>query len=133
MIVFDNLVQNIAPHFLLYEFLISDSRSPFYNALNLNAFFSSEGKEIILSNIKNVGSILEEIREDYGQPIIVTSGFRCPSVNSYYKGSKNSYHLSGRAVDIKYSSHLAQICTTFRDRLKELIINKQKGYIHIAI
>lgn len=38
--------------------------------------------------------ILDDIREHYGAPIIVTSGVRCPSHNEYVGGVSNSWHLN---------------------------------------
>jgi len=44
--------------------------------------------------------LLERIRLWVGQPVIVTSGYRCPEHNASVGGMKNSLHLEGRAVDI---------------------------------
>ncbi len=46
-------------------------------------------------------SILEKVRSHFGKPIIVTSACRCESHNKDIGGSANSYHLKGRASDIK--------------------------------
>lgn len=43
---------------------------------------------------------LDKMREEYGQPIIVTSGFRCKDHNKRVGGSPRSQHLYGRAADI---------------------------------
>lgn len=51
--------------------------------------------------IKLVENILDPLREAYGKPIIVTSGFRCEKLNKIVKGSKTSQHQSGEAVDIR--------------------------------
>ena len=51
-------------------------------------------------NLKLV-KILDEIREYFGQPVIVTSGCRCANHNAKQKGSSpNSRHISGKAADI---------------------------------
>jgi len=44
---------------------------------------------------------LQPIRDAWGEPIIVCSGYRCPAVNKAVGGVKNSDHLYGNAVDIK--------------------------------
>ena len=41
------------------------------------------------------------VREDYNQPMIITSGYRHLAYNDTIGGAKNSPHLYGRAVDIK--------------------------------
>lgn len=45
---------------------------------------------------------LEEVRRRIGnRPIIVTSGYRCPTHNARVGGAKNSQHKYGRAADIR--------------------------------
>ena len=45
--------------------------------------------------------LLEPAREAIGCPIIITSGFRNPRVNTLVGGVKNSQHLVGQAADIR--------------------------------
>ena len=47
-----------------------------------------------------VNNLLDPVRQAWGKPIIVTSGFRCRALNDRVKGSKNSQHTFGYAVDI---------------------------------
>lgn len=51
--------------------------------------------------ISLVENILDPLREAYGKPIIVTSGYRCKSLNTLVGGAKNSQHLTGEAADIR--------------------------------
>ena len=48
-----------------------------------------------------VNYILDPLREAYGKPIIVTSGFRCERLNKLVNGSKTSQHRTGQAADIR--------------------------------
>lgn len=45
--------------------------------------------------------VLQPLRNRLGKPVIITSGFRCPLVNSKVGGANNSQHLTGCAADIK--------------------------------
>ena len=47
-----------------------------------------------------VEQLLDPIRRRYGAPIIVTSGFRCPALNTAVGGVANSHHIIGCAADI---------------------------------
>ena len=47
-----------------------------------------------------VEQLLDPIRRRYGAPIIVTSGYRCPALNTAVGGVANSHHIIGCAVDI---------------------------------
>jgi len=52
-------------------------------------------------NIRNlVEKILDPLREAWGQPIIVSSGYRCGRLNKIVKGKPTSQHLLGQAADI---------------------------------
>lgn len=50
---------------------------------------------------KLVTNILDPLREMYGKPIHVNSGFRATNVNKAVNGAKNSDHLFGFAADLK--------------------------------
>ncbi len=43
---------------------------------------------------------LQDLRTKIGKPIIITSGYRCPSYNEDVGGTKGSYHLYGMAADV---------------------------------
>ena len=45
-------------------------------------------------------SVLQEIRDHFGQPIKIASGLRCEKRNQQVKGAKKSQHLLGNAADI---------------------------------
>lgn len=47
-----------------------------------------------------VGCILDPLRNRFGYPILVTSGYRHPELNMLLGGAKNSQHMTGEAADI---------------------------------
>jgi uncharacterized protein YcbK (DUF882 family) len=47
-----------------------------------------------------VNNILDPLREAYGKPIIVSSGYRCPKLNKAVGGVPTSQHMLGQAADI---------------------------------
>ncbi len=50
---------------------------------------------------KLIDNVLDPLRELYGKPIIVNSGYRCTKLNKAIGGAKNSQHLVGQASDIR--------------------------------
>lgn len=50
-----------------------------------------------------VDKVLDPLREKYGKPITVNSGYRCPELNKAVGGSKTSDHMNGFSVDITAS------------------------------
>lgn len=51
-----------------------------------------------------VDNVLQPLRDMYGKPIRVNSGYRSPVVNRYVKGAVSSQHLKGQAADITAGS-----------------------------
>ena len=47
-----------------------------------------------------VDLLLDPIREAWGEPIVVSSGYRCKQLNALVGGAKYSHHILGCAADI---------------------------------
>lgn len=45
--------------------------------------------------------VLQPIRDAWGRPVVISSGYRCPKLNAAVGGVKGSQHLLGQAADIK--------------------------------
>lgn len=58
----------------------------------------------IMDNIIFTMECLDKIREEYGLPLYITSGYRCKELNDRLKGSKTSQHMKGQAADINLGS-----------------------------
>ena len=48
-----------------------------------------------------IEKVLDPLREAYGKPIIVTSGYRCERLNRAVGGAASSQHVKGEAADIR--------------------------------
>jgi zinc D-Ala-D-Ala carboxypeptidase len=55
--------------------------------------------EVILNLKALCENVLQPLRDWYGKPITITSGYRSPELNKAIKGAKNSDHMRGQAVD----------------------------------
>lgn len=49
----------------------------------------------------NAANALDELRAAFGEPIVITSGARCPAHNAVVGGEKDSWHLKGKAFDVR--------------------------------
>lgn len=49
---------------------------------------------------------LDGIREGYGKPIVITSGYRCQALNKAVGGKPNSQHQRAQAADLKWDNEL---------------------------
>ena len=77
--------------------------------------------------------MLDQVREEYGKPIRISSGYRTEEANLKVGGVKNSSHLKGLAVDVKVKNskeryELLNILTKYFYR-----IGIGQNFIHIDI
>lgn len=67
--------------------------------------------EVKANLFKLVTTILQPIRDEFGEPVIVGSGYRCPKLNAAVGGVPNSEHMAKNgtaAADIKTKSDTLQ-------------------------
>lgn len=78
-------------------------------------------------------SLLNRIREDYGKPIIVTSGARCAAYNRLVKGAPNSEHTKGNAVDLVRTQDLLDFLKARLEHYKVCMEDPEDtpGWLHI--
>lgn len=55
----------------------------------------------IKQRLEKVIEFINPIREAWGSPINITSGYRCPELNKKVGGSSTSAHMLGWAVDMQ--------------------------------
>lgn len=85
-----------------------------------NKIDNTPTKEQESNLIQLVENILDPLREEYGKPIIVESGFRNNKVNALVGGSKTSQHLTGQAADIHTVEDTPQENKKLFDLIKKL-------------
>ena len=88
-----------------------------------------------------VRCVLDPLREHWGLPIRVTSGYRCPELNDELCGVEDSYHMEGCAADIsawdpernvELMSLIRALHLTGRIVLTECYLGPKARYIHVA-
>ena len=93
-------------------------------------------KEVEDNLIKLIEAILDPLREWYGKPIRVNSGYRCEALNSAIGGAKNSQHTTGMAADIDAGSveENKKLFDYIKDNLEfdQLIDEKHLSWVHIS-
>lgn len=92
----------LSKNFALREF----TRSATANRFEIYNLPSREARENLTLLCEKV---LQPIRDKWGKPIHVSSGYRCPTLNKLVGGVSNSDHIYGCAADI----------TTMEDTPKE--------------
>ena len=94
-----------------------------------------------LANLKTlVRCVLDPVREAWGKPIVVSSGYRCEELNQKVGGAEYSYHRLGMAADIYPANGDTEGLYQLVERLfcqrkigiTECYYDAKHGYIHIA-
>lgn len=84
-----------------------------------------------------VDHVLDPLREAWGRPITVNSGYRCAELNRVVGGAKNSQHLTGEAADITTGNNadnrrLFQLAIDLGLPFDQLIDESNFKWIHIS-
>ena len=88
-----------------------------------------------------VQQLLDPIREAWGEPIVVSSGYRCKQLNALVGGAKYSHHMLGCAADIiagnradhrKLFRLIVQMQQEGRIKFTQLIWEGDGRWIHIS-
>lgn len=83
-----------------------------------------------------VDNILDPLRELYGKPITVNSGYRCPVVNKAVGGSATSDHVKGFAADItggsKEENERLFNIIKHNFHFSQLIDEKNFSWVHVS-
>lgn len=59
----------------------------------------------VVKNLQyGVDMVLDPLRRLHGKPVIIGSGYRCPTLNKLVGGVANSWHMKGNAADIHINS-----------------------------
>lgn len=119
---------NLSPHFTLEEMTRSE-----YAA---RRGWPNEPEAKQLDNLKRTCALLEKVRELADRPIIITSGYRSPNVNSAIGGSKNSQHCEGCAADIRavgLSPDDLMLLIVGSDIKYDQLIREFDSWVHISV
>ena len=124
----------LSPHLTLGEMTTSNHKEV-YNIPSHEA----------IANLKRLCGWLEVLRERYGEPIRINSGYRSPQLNRKIGGAPTSNHLTGCAADIRVAGmeqalRYAVILLDYADESKqefdELLIEKNRYgamWVHFAV
>lgn len=108
---------------------------------------SSTAEKRGISNVPNytqkknleelIKNILDPLREAYGKPIYVNSGFRSRELNIAVKGASMSEHKKGMAADLDVHSRegnkqLFELIQKLNLPFRQLIDEKDFSWVHVS-
>lgn len=84
----------LTEHFTLAEFVRSETAA--------NKHIDNTPSQEAVDNLRALcRNVLEPARVAYGEPIYITSGYRCHALNKAVGGKPTSQHLRGEAADLQ--------------------------------
>ena len=90
------------------------------------------------ANVKRlVDDVLDPLREAWGRPLRVTSGYRCAELNRAVGGAAGSHHLRGMAADVTTGNvvdnrRLFQLVLDMGLPFTQLMDEKGFSWVHIG-
>lgn len=92
-----------------------------------------------ITNLKMLAMQLEQVMQTLGQPLVLSSVYRCAELNTKVGGAKNSRHMLGLAADFICPNfgnplHVAQVLASGRFNFTfDQIIHEYGRWVHLGI
>ena len=79
-----------------------------------------------------VWEVLQPLRDSWGGPLFINSGYRCPELNKAVGGAENSMHLYGQAADLACTDpySLAKLIKRMRLDVDQVIV--YPSFLHVS-
>jgi zinc D-Ala-D-Ala carboxypeptidase len=121
------MITEMTPNFSLEEMLITQHRDiP-------EQYMPSD---YVKNNLKDLcENILQSLRDKLGKTVIVSSGYRCPKLNTLIGGACNSQHIVGKAADINVAGMTVQEVYDFIKRSGlpyDQLIQEFGQWVHVS-
>lgn len=93
-------------------------------------FACKDGSDEILIDAKLV-ALLQDIRDHFGKPVVITSAYRTASHNTSVGGVKNSQHTLGKAADIYISGVSPKQIADYAKKLGVKGVGLYSSFVHV--
>lgn len=122
---------HLSPHFTLAEFIASDTAAM--------RGIDNTPDDAALEQLEGTADLMELVRARCGSnPVLISSGYRCPELNAAVGGASNSAHLYGCAADFTVPAFgsVLDVCRAIEPHLAEWgvdqLIYENAAWVHIG-
>ena len=108
-------------------------------SFTVREFRCRDGSDVVMID-ESLVMLLQCIREHFGKPITITSGYRTAAHNAAVGGAKSSQHLLGRAADIQVQGVSVEDVAAYAESLMPgwggvgrypVKAGRAKGWVHV--
>jgi uncharacterized protein YcbK (DUF882 family) len=78
-------------------------------------------------------AVLEDVRQQFGSPVTINSGYRCPTHNAAEGGVEDSQHVDGTAADITVTGVPAPQVYAYLDPWHEGGLGEYDTFTHVDV
>lgn len=119
--------------------LAKDGTRKLSPSFTVREFRCRDGTDTIMID-EGLVVLLQCIREHFGKPITITSGYRTAAHNAAVGGAKSSQHLLGRAADIQVAGTSVEDVAAYAESLLPgwggvgrypVKAGRTKGWVHV--
>ena len=109
---------------------------------SLPEFASKDGAafpEDVKTNLAELAENLQVLRDHFGRPVTVTSGYRSPAHNVRIGGASDSFHVRGMAADLQIAGVAPRVVYNAIElliksgKMKEGGLGLYSGWVHYDI
>ncbi len=120
------------PETLVKEFSLKKDGSRYISRnFKVSEFRCKDGSDRILIDVDFVQNKLQAIRDHFGAPVTINSGYRTESYNKKVGGAKKSFHMTGQAFDIVVKDHVPAEVAGYAQFLEINGIIQYNNFVHM--
>ena len=89
-----------------------------------------------LAIVNLCAKLLQPLRDIYGKPIRINSGYRCPELNKAVGGVSNSMHQNGEASDLSIDGKARELLELIEENhlpFDQAILYRKKNFLHVSL
>lgn len=122
-------MEQITKNFTLEEF----TRSETAERMGINNVPGNREKMAI---VNLCAKLLQPLRDIYGKPIRINSGYRCPELNKAVGGVPNSMHQNGEASDLSIDGKARELLELIEENhlpFDQAILYRKQNFLHVSL